>query len=339
MNAGHTDTAYVGSSNGSREAEPVPREREPRLVSSNEDDTPRRDAQRPAERRPGATAQPRGEEHAPAPRTTPLPGFVHERLWLIALCAVVSSGFATGLAKVATAQYGALVFALVTGPALLVGLVFGTGTALLVEYVARRRRGSVYGVSASQTQGSVGQDADQTRATEAAPRAAFDLGILYEEREEYDLAKEAYQQAIDSGHPEEAPGAAFNLGLMLDRQGEYDRAVDAYQQAIDSGHTEWAPKAVFNLGMLLENREEHDLAEEAYQQAINSKHSDAAPKARLNLGVLFENRGEYALAKQAYQQAIDSRHPEVAPKAVGNFLGLLRRLTARESSDKESSES
>ena len=232
MNAGHTDTAYVGSSNGSREAEPVPREREPRLVSSNEDDTPRRDAQRPAERRPGATAEPRGEEHAPAPRTTPLPGFVHERLWLIALCAVVSSGFATGLAKVATAQYGALVFALVTGPALLVGLVFGTGTALLVEYVARRRRGSVYGVSASQTQGSVGQDADQTRATEAAPRAAFDLGILYEEREEYDLAEEAYQQAIDSGHPEEAPGAAFNLGLMLDRQGEYDRAVEC----LPTGH-------------------------------------------------------------------------------------------------------
>ena len=98
-----------------------------------------------------------------------------------------------------------------------------------------------------------------------------------------------------------------------------------------TGHTEWTPKAVFNLGMLLENREEHDLAEEAYQQAMNSKHSDAAPKARLNLGVLFENRGEYALAKQAYQQAIDSRHPEVAPKAVGNFLGLLRRLTARDS--------
>ena len=40
------------------------------------------------------------------------------------------------VAKVATAQYGALVFALVTGPALLVGLVFGTGTALLVELPA-----------------------------------------------------------------------------------------------------------------------------------------------------------------------------------------------------------
>jgi hypothetical protein len=58
------------------------------------------------------------------------------RQWLIVLCAVVSSGFA----QVAAPQYGALVFALVTGPALLAGLIFETGTALLREYVARRRQ-------------------------------------------------------------------------------------------------------------------------------------------------------------------------------------------------------
>jgi ABC-type multidrug transport system ATPase subunit len=267
MDAGHTDMAYVGSSNGSREAEPVPREQEPHLASSNEDDTPGRDAQRPAELRPGNTAEPGGEEYAPAPRTTPLPRFVDERLWLIALCAVVSSGFATGLANVVTAQYGALVFALVTGPALLVGLVFGTGTALLVEYVARRRRGSVNEVSASQTQGAVGQDADQRSATEADP------------------------------------WATFNRGSVFDRQGEYDRAVAAYQQVVASDHQEAAPRAAFNLGLML------------------------------------DKQGEYARAQEAYQQAIDSRHPEVAHKAVGNYLGLLKRLTARESSDEESSES
>src|SRR5688500_7698009 len=91
------------------------------------------------------------------------------RQWLIVLCAVVTSGFATGFAQVEAPQYGALVFALVTGPVLLAGLVFGTGTALLVEYVARRRRGRVYGVPASQAQSAVGQDAEQTRASEVEP--------------------------------------------------------------------------------------------------------------------------------------------------------------------------
>jgi ABC-type transport system involved in Fe-S cluster assembly fused permease/ATPase subunit len=338
MNAGHTDTAYVVSHNGSREAEPVPREPEPPQASSNEDDTPEREAQRPAGREPNA-ADPRGAEHAPVSRMTPLPRLVRKRLWLIALCAVVSAGFATGLAQVVAPQYGALIFALVTGPTLLAGLVFGTGTALLVEYVARRRWGSIFGVSASQAQGTVGQDAHQRRATEAEAWATFHRGSIFDREGEYDLAVKAYRQVIASGHPEAAPRAAFNLGLMLDEQGEYARAQEAYQQVIDSKHAEWAPKAAFNLGMLFENRGEYDLAEQAYQQAIDSKHPDAAPKARLNVGVLFENRGEYDLAEQAYQQAIDSRHPEVASKAVGNFLGLLRRLTARESSDKESSES
>jgi tetratricopeptide (TPR) repeat protein len=101
--------------------------------------------------------------------------------------------------------------------------------------------------SAGQAQGTVGQDADQTRATEAEP------------------------------------WATFHLGSTFDRQGEYDRAVEAYQQVIDSGHPEWAPKAAFNLGMLFENRGEYDRAEEAYQQAINSRHPEAAPKGTRNL--------------------------------------------------------
>src|SRR5829696_7263703 len=101
--------------------------------------------------------------------------------------------------------------------------------------------------SASQAQGTVGQDADQRRATEAEP------------------------------------WATFHLGSTFDRQGEYDRAVEAYQQVIDSGHPEWVPKAAFNLGMLFEERGEYDLAKEAYQQAINSRHPEVAPKRTCKL--------------------------------------------------------
>src|ERR687889_571043 len=151
------------------------------------------------------------------------------------------------------------------------------------------------GKSASQAQGTVGQDAVLRRATEAEP------------------------------------WATFHLGSFFDKQGEYDRAVEAYQQVLDSGHPEWAPKAAFNLGMLFENRGEYDLAKEAYQQAIDSEDRDAASKARLNLGVLFENQGEYDLAEKAYQQAINSGHPEVAPKGTRNLRGLAMRLTTRES--------
>src|ERR671914_819020 len=158
---------------------------------------------------------------------------------------------------------------------------------------AAQRAKELTGEPISQAQGTVGQDADQTRATEAEP------------------------------------WATFHLGSIFDRQGEYDRAEEAYQKVIASGHPEGAPRAAFNLGMLFEERKEYDLSVEAYQKAIASEHSDAASKARLNLGVLFEKRGEYNRAEEAYQQAINSGHPEVAPKGMRNLRGLPMRFSKR----------
>src|SRR5215211_4028965 len=112
---------------------------------------------------------------------------------------------------------------------------------------AGRRANAATGEPASQAQSTVGQDADQRRATEAEPWATFHLGSVFDRQGEYARAVEAYQQVIDSSHPEAAPRAAFNLGLLLDKLGEYNLAEQAYQQAINSGHPEVAPKAVGNL--------------------------------------------------------------------------------------------
>jgi tetratricopeptide (TPR) repeat protein len=137
--------------------------------------------------------------------------------------------------------------------------------------------------SASQAQGTVGQDADKTRTTEAEPWATFHLGSVFDRQGEYDRAVEAYQQVIASGHSEAAPRAAFNLGILFEEQEEYDLAVEAYQKAIDTEHSEWAPKAAFDLGILLEEQEEYDLAVEAYQQVLDSGHPEVAPKGMHNL--------------------------------------------------------
>ena len=81
---------------------------------------------------------------------------------------------------------------------------------------AGRRNKESTGASASQAQDTVGQDADQRRATEAEPWATFQLGSIFDRQGEYDLAEEAYQQAINSGHPEVAPKGTRNLrGLAM----------------------------------------------------------------------------------------------------------------------------
>ena len=98
-----------------------------------------------------------------------------------------------------------------------------------------------------QAQGTVGQDADQTRVTEAGPWATLHKGSNFDRQGAYDLAVEAYQRAIDSEHGEAAPRAAFNLGILFEERGEYDLAEEAYQQAVDSGHPEVAPEGLRNL--------------------------------------------------------------------------------------------
>src|SRR5215216_1723762 len=161
------------------------------------------------------------------------------------------------------------------------------------DHEAGQRAKEATGQYTRQLQGTVGQDADQRRATEAEPWATFHRGSVFDRQGQYNLAVKAYQQVIDSKDPEAAPRAAFNLGILFEERGKYSRAVEAYRRAIDSEHSEWTPKAAFDLG------------------------------------VLFEQMGEYNLAQEAYQQAINSGHPEVAPEAVGNLRGLPMRYSER----------
>jgi hypothetical protein len=64
------------------------------------------------------------------------------------------------------------------------------------------------GEIAGQAQGTVGQDADETRIIEAEPWATFHQGSTFDRQGAYDLAAEAYQRTIDSGHGEAAPRAS-----------------------------------------------------------------------------------------------------------------------------------
>jgi tetratricopeptide (TPR) repeat protein len=114
-------------------------------------------------------------------------------------------------------------------------------------HAAGQRAKESTGEPASQAQGTVGQDADQTRATEVEPWATYLRGFIFDRQGEYARAVEAYQQVIDSEHPEAAPRAALNLGILMEQMGAYNLAEEAYQQAINSGHPEFAPKAVGNL--------------------------------------------------------------------------------------------
>jgi len=84
------------------------------------------------------------------------------------------------------------------------------------------------------------------------------VGALLHEQGDALGAQQAWQEAIESGHPEAAPRAAFLLGILLHEQGDTHGAQQAYQKAIDSGRSDWAPKAMERLRLLLAEHGEGD---------------------------------------------------------------------------------
>ena len=79
--------------------------------------------------------------------------------------------------------------------------------------------------------------------SEAAPKAAFNLGAALIMQGRLEEAVEALRLAIDSGHPDEAPGASVRLGVARALQGDLGAARAAYDFAAASGHPEFAPQA------------------------------------------------------------------------------------------------
>jgi tetratricopeptide (TPR) repeat protein len=158
--------------------------------------------------------------------------------------------------------------------------------------------------------------------SEAAPKAAYHLGLLQQEQGELEGARASYQQAIDSSDAEWAPVAAVNLGILLVKRGDLEGAKAAYQRAMDSGHPEWSIIAALDLWGPVGEQEDFEGARAFYQQIIDSGNPDWAPLAAYNLGILLGKQGDLEGAKAAYQRAIDSGNAEWASRGAVN-LGLL----------------
>jgi Tfp pilus assembly protein PilF len=159
---------------------------------------------------------------------------------------------------------------------------------------------------------------------DAAPKAEVGLGVLLGDQGDLAGAQAAYQRAIDSGHADAAQWATVHFGVLLKEQGDLAGARQAYQRAIDSGHADAALIATVNLGNLLKEQGDLAGAREAYERAIDSGHPDAMPRGEVGLGLLLEEQGDLAGAREAYQRAIDSGHPDAAAVAAYNLGNLLR---------------
>lgn len=161
------------------------------------------------------------------------------------------------------------------------------------------------------------------------PMAAYMLGDLLRQLDEGELAAEAYQAAIDSGHRDWGQSAKVGLGILLWTGGsDTARARELFDEVIGTGHRDNGPWAATVLGELLAEQDEIEDARASYQRAIDSQHETWSVTAAVDLAILMWNQ-EDAEADEVVpilRTAADSGHQHEAPRAnelLGDILNAI----------------
>ncbi|MDD4950858.1 tetratricopeptide repeat protein, partial [Sulfuricurvum sp.] len=115
-------------------------------------------------------------------------------------------------------------------------------------------------------------------------RAFFNMGIVYGNKEEHDLAIEAYQKAIEI-NPKYA-AAYFNMGIAYHNKGKYDRAIEAYQKAIEINPTDAdAYLEIFEISLIKNKKMDPKLI-----QAFESNIEDISAKKIFEMLMILGNK-------------------------------------------------
>ncbi len=118
------------------------------------------------------------------------------------------------------------------------------------------------------------------------------------------------------------------LGILAQDRGDYDEAARQYQRALDInerlGNQAGMAASYHQLGMLAQDRGDYDEAARQYQRAldINERLGDQAGMAASyhQLGILAQLRGDYDEAARQYQRALDIN------ERLGDQAGMASRL-------------
>ena len=171
-------------------------------------------------------------------------------------------------------------------------------------------------------------------------RAAYihHLGMLAQDRGDYEEAARQYQRALDIserlGDLVAMAGGYGQLGMLAQGRGDYEEAARQYQRSLDIserlGDQAGMATGYHQLGMLAQDRGDYDEAARQYQRSLDIKerlgNQAGMATGYHQLGILAQYRGDYDEAARQYQRSLDinERLGNQAGMATGyHQLGIL----------------
>jgi Flp pilus assembly protein TadD len=138
----------------------------------------------------------------------------------------------------------------------------------------------------------------------AYPEALNTEGYIYAKRGQVELARGAFQKALDDPFYKTPQFAAYNLGRLYEKNGDIERALLYYQQAVK--FDEHYGLAWLRSGQVLEQLRRSDEARHAYGNAVRA--SPDLVEANLRFGILSYLSGDFEAAFRSL-----SRVGDIAP--------------------------
>ena len=142
------------------------------------------------------------------------------------------------------------------------------------------------------------------------------LGVLAQDRGDYDTAHDRYQQALsifeELGDRAGIAATYHQLGILAHDQSDYNTAHNRYEQSLhieeELGNRAGMATSYQALGVLAQDRGDYNTAHDRYQQSLTifEELGDRANMANTyhQLGTLAQTRGDYNTAHTRYQQSL-----------------------------------
>jgi tetratricopeptide (TPR) repeat protein len=127
------------------------------------------------------------------------------------------------------------------------------------------------------------------------PEALNTIGYIYATRGQFELARAAFQKALDDPFYRTPQFAAYNLGRLYEKKGEPEKALSYYQQAVKFDQN--YGMAWLRMGQILEQLSRTEEARHAYGNAVRA--SSNLAEAQLRFGILSYLAGDLEPALHA----------------------------------------
>ena len=144
-----------------------------------------------------------------------------------------------------------------------------------------------------------------TNDAKVASQNLMNAGVMYEKAKQPEKAADIYLDLAEKygdRAPEAAEKAAFSAGVVYEKVIYYDRAAKAYELVWAKFRTgSKAPDALFNAGLLRQALGQNKEAIAHYQEyAKKFRERKDAPDVAFNIGVVYESSGDEGPAYKAY---------------------------------------